>query len=264
MTGLTLASAGVSRSLPTVSVAMCTFNGRRWLDAQLDSILASLGDDDELVIVDDASSDGTWSMLQALTDPRVRTLRNRANCGVVASFERALCAARAPIVLLADQDDVWERDKRDAMLAAFDDDPSVTGVVSDATLIDADGVSIGDSFMATRGGFAGTLGATLLRSRFLGCAMGVRRSVLDLALPIPARAPMHDMWLGVIAASLGRVAYVDRPLLRYRRHDANASPARSPSPLRALRWRLDLVSALAARRLVGRSAGPRSTPESGE
>lgn len=250
---------------PLVSVAMCTWNGERWLDAQLESILSSIAPGDELVVVDDASSDGTWARLRAIDDPRVRLLRNDANLGVRASFDRALGATRGAIVLLADQDDVWEPRKRDAMVEAFAADPAVTAVVSDATLIDGDGAWIGESFMATRGGFDGSLAGTFVRSRFLGCAMGVRRRVLELALPIPARAPMHDMWLGAIAAAIGRVAYVDRPLLRYRRHGGNASPSRSPSPLRALRWRLDLLVALAARRLApGPAAAARSTDVTAE
>jgi hypothetical protein len=103
---------------------------------------------------------------------------------------------------------------------------------------------------------------TLVRSRFLGCAMAVRRDVLGLALPIPARAPMHDMWLGVVGGVLGSVAYVDAALIRYRRHGGNVSPARSPSRIRALRWRLDLVVALAMR-LAHRAFARRDPPSPG-
>jgi GT2 family glycosyltransferase len=242
-------------SVPRVSVAMATYNGLRHLDAQLESLLGALAPDDELVVVDDASTDGTWERLQALGDARVRLFRNASNLGVRASFGRALSLVRGEVVLLADQDDVWEPRRRDALLAAFDADPRTMVAVSDASLIDGEGRRIADSFMATRGGFDGSLVGTLVRSRFLGCAMAVRRDVLALALPIPARAPMHDMWLGVVGGALGRVAYVDEPLLRYRRHGGNVSPSRSPSRLQALRWRLDLLAALAARR-VSRAIAP--------
>lgn len=247
---------------PRVSVAMATYNGLRHLEEQLASLLAALAPDDELVVVDDASTDGTWERLERIGDARVRLHRNRSNLGVRASFERALSLARGEVILLCDQDDVWEPQRRDALLAAFDADPRVTVAVSDATLIDGEGRRIGDSFMATRGGFDGSLAGTLVRSRFLGCAMAVRRSVLATALPIPVRAPMHDMWLGAVGATLGRVAYLDTPLLRYRRHGGNASPSRSPSRLQALRWRLDLVIALAARRFA-RAPGPSAAPVAG-
>lgn len=245
-----------------VSVAMATYNGLAHLDEQLSSLLEALAPGDELVVVDDASTDGTWERLQQLDDARVRLHRNPTNLGVRASFERALSLARFEVILLADQDDVWERDKRDRLLAPFMADARVMVAISDASLIDGSGQRFAESFMATRGGFDGSLAGTLVRSRFLGCAMAVRRDVLRLALPIPARAPMHDMWLGVVGGVLGRVVYVDARLMCYRRHGGNASPARSPSRRQALRWRVGLVVALAVR-LAGRAFVRHDRPASG-
>jgi biopolymer transport protein ExbB/TolQ len=73
---------------------------------------------------------------------------------------RALSLVRGEVVLLADQDDVWEPRRRDALLAAFDADPRTMVAVSDASLIDGEGRRIADSFMATRGGFDGSLVGT--------------------------------------------------------------------------------------------------------
>lgn len=243
----------MNQTMP-VSVAMATYNGQRFLQLQLSSILASLHPYDELVVVDDGSSDGTWEALSAIVDSRVRVLRNDANRGVVKTFERAFRETRHPIVFLADQDDIWEPGKRDAFVAAFAVDPACQAVISDARIIDGQGKVIADSFMATRGGFSGSVLGTLLRNRYLGCAMAVRRSVLDAALPIPACAPMHDMWLGSIAALLGRVAYLPQPLLRYRRHDSNVSFARHQGVFDMIRWRLDLVRALLQRSGTVRAA----------
>lgn len=225
-----------------VSVAMATYNGRCYLQPQLDSILASLRADDELVIVDDTSTDGTWAMLQAQRDPRIRAVRNAENLGVRRTFERVLALTRHPIVFLADQDDVWEPGKRDAFVAAFDADPGCMVVISDARVIDGEGRVTAESFMATRGGFAGSLWSTLVRNRYLGCAMALRRAVIDAGLPIPARAPMHDMWLGAIATRLGRTRYLPEPLLRYRRHADNVSPSRRQSVAKVVRWRIDLLA----------------------
>lgn len=239
-----------------VSVAMATYNGLRWLQPQIDSILSNLRAGDELVIVDDASSDGTWERLLELDDPRVRPVRNEANCGVRATFERALSLTRHDIVFLADQDDVWEPGKRDAFVAEFLADQDCTIVISDSRVIDGDGRITLDSFMATKGGFAGSPVATILRNRYLGCAMAVRRRVVRAALPIPAKVPQHDIWIGLVASVLGRPRYLARPLLRYRRHGGNASPFRSQSIGRMLRWRVDLVTALATRMREWRSQAP--------
>jgi glycosyltransferase involved in cell wall biosynthesis len=226
---------------------MATYNGRRFVEEQVVSILRNLRRDDELVVVDDHSSDGTWEFLTALQDERIRPVRNPSNEGVRRTFEKALSLTHNEVVFLSDQDDVWEPGKRDAFVAEFDADPGCMVVVSDAVLIDGAGVVLHRSFMQTRGGFKGTVLDTLIRNRFLGCAMAVRRPVLDAALPIPERVPMHDMWLGAIGSRLGGVRYLSRPFLRYRRHAANVSPQKSQSLPRALRWRIDLFVQLLRR-----------------
>jgi glycosyltransferase involved in cell wall biosynthesis len=237
-----------------VTVAMATFNGQRYLEAQLRSILGQLEPGDEIVIVDDASTDSTRSLVAALADPRVRVIVQTVNAGVRASFERALRAACGDLVFLADQDDVWLPGKRDALAAALQSGAILA--LSDASVIDGEGREIERSFMARRGGFHGSFAATLVKNRFLGCAMAFRRELLEDILPIPADVPMHDMWIGALAALRGRVAYIDRPLMQYRRHGANVSPERRASIGQMLAWRWRLLSLVVARRL----RGPRPVP----
>jgi hypothetical protein len=228
-----------------VSVAMATYNGIRYLDAQLGSIVASLRPGDELVAIDDGSTDGTWERLceAAAADARIRVHRNPSNAGVRATFERALRLVRHDLVFLSDQDDVWEPGKRDAVVRAFLEDPECVLVVTDAVVVDGEDRVLFPSFMASRGGFAGGFLDTLQRNRYLGCAMAVRRRLLDAALPIPRLAPMHDMWLGALAPRIGRVRYLPSPLLRYRRHDANATPLRHRTLLPMLQARVRLLLA---------------------
>jgi hypothetical protein len=97
------------------------------------------------------------------------------------------------------------------------------------------------SFMQGRGGFRAGFLATLVKNRYLGCALAFRRELLDRVLPIPADVPMHDMWIGALAACSGRVAYVDRPLMSYRRHAGNVSPDRPQALATMLRWRWQLL-----------------------
>ncbi|MCU0952949.1 MAG: glycosyltransferase family 2 protein [Burkholderiaceae bacterium] len=227
---------------PPVSVALATYNGRRWLPAQLDSVLSQLAADDEVVLVDDASADGTADWIAQRGDSRVRLLASPVNRGVRASFARALASCRGRHVFLCDQDDVWLPGKRDALVAALQGGAVLA--LSDAQVIDADGHVI---FVHT-----------LVKNRYLGCAMAFRRDLLDEALPIPHDVPMHDMWIGALAALRGPVAYIDRPLMQYRRHGANVSPERRAGLARMLTWRWQLLRAVAARRL----RGPRRvTPE---
>ena len=234
-------------SNPSVSVVMATYNGKQYLAEQLSSVLAELLPDDELIIVDDGSQDGTLELLDSLESPAVRIVRNLTNAGVLATFERGLLLSSKEIIFLCDQDDVWLPGKRAAFVDAFERDPRTLVVVSDAQLIDASGSVTAPSFMATRGGFRGGILSTLVRNRYLGCAMALRRELLFAALPIPRWVPMHDMWLGALGSILGRVHYIPVPLMQYRRHGGNVSPSRRQGWSRMLRWRLALLLALAGR-----------------
>jgi hypothetical protein len=169
---------------------------------------------------------------------------------VIGTFQRGLQLAQCPIVFLCDQDDVWLPGKRTAYVAAFEGDPKVSVVISDAEMIDGHGQLIEESYMTFRGGFNPSVPGTLLRNRYLGCAMALRSTLLKVALPMPVHVPMHDMWLGALGRLFGRVIYMSRPYQRHRRHGGNASPLGSGSWRRMLSWRLVLAVELSRRALA--------------
>jgi glycosyltransferase involved in cell wall biosynthesis len=226
---------------------MAVYNGRRFLDEQLTSLLADLEPCDELIVVDDSSTDGSFAMLQSLGDIRVKLVRNDGNQGVRRSFERGLRMATNEVIFLCDQDDLWRAGKRRAFVEAFDDDEHCLVVVSDASLIDAESRPIADSFMEGRGGFRSGFWSNVVRNRYLGCAMAVRRRLLTAALPIPSRVPMHDMWLGILGGRLGHVAYLPDSWIAYRRHGDNVTPSSRRGWGQILVWRLQLLRALTTR-----------------
>ncbi len=234
-----------------VSVVMATYNGATYLREQLDTLLADLHGQDEVVVVDDCSSDDTPQILREWSDRdrRLRLVLRDTNQGVRISFQDGLRAALNDVVFLCDQDDRWLPGKRDALLACFRADPKCLVALSDAQLIDSTGRVWAESFMARRGGFRASVLSTLIRNRYLGCTMAMHRSLIDMALPIPRMAPMHDMWFGGMAVVWGTVAYVDRPLIQYRRHDANVTPAGHQSLRQMAVWRIQLLACLAMRTL---------------
>ncbi|PZP27305.1 MAG: alpha-L-Rha alpha-1,3-L-rhamnosyltransferase [Roseateles depolymerans] len=224
-----------------VSVVMAVYNGMRFIGPQLQSLLADLRPDDEVVVVDDASTDETPSFIASIGDARVRYCRNERNLGVRRSFEKAIGLARHPIICLCDQDDVWVRGKRQAVVTTFENDPGCVLVIHDAQVIDAQDAVTSTSFMQTRGGFNPGIGSNLLRNKYLGCAMSFRARLRSVILPIPATVPMHDMWIGLLAKATGSVAYLPSPYLLYRRHGGNVSPG-SRAPLwTMLKWRWQLA-----------------------
>ena len=99
---------------------MATYNGEKYIEEQLESIVAQLGPQDEIVIVDDASTDGTVATARSVDDPRVHIIESATNKGYVRTFEDALGRARGEFILLADQDDVWVEGRLTAMIAALE------------------------------------------------------------------------------------------------------------------------------------------------
>ena len=232
-----------------VSVVMAVHNGRRFLPEQLSSLLADLQPCDEVIVIDDASSDGSGEWIESAADARVRVHRHAANCGVQRSFQHGLSLATRDVVFLCDQDDCWVAGKRSAFINAFARNPLCLVALSDAQVIDGESRLVASSFMKGRGGFRAGFWANVWRNRYLGCAMAVRRNLLSMALPIPAAAPMHDMWLGILGAMLGHVVYLPHPWIQYRRHGANLSPESRRAWWRVIAWRVGLLYALAIRRI---------------
>lgn len=212
-------------SRPKISVCMAAYDGEPYIGPQLCSIREQLLDHDEIIIVDDDSTDRTCNEISALRDPRLVLIRNTENQGVLRSFETALSRSSGEIVFLSDQDDLWFPNKVEITLDVFVRDPAVMLVTSDAILIDEDGVKIGESFYAARGKFRDGLWSNLLIGKFHGCTMAFRSSLLRSALPFPrGRLVHHDTWIGCVNALIGgKTRYIAEPLVAYRRHSTNAT-----------------------------------------
>ena len=210
----------------SMSVCMATYNGAAYIEEQLVSVLAQLGPGDELVVSDDGSTDRTVNLVCAVGDSRVRFVEGPPLRSPSRNLERALASARGDIVILCDQDDVWLPGRVDAAVALHEHSDVV---LVDCRLVDAEGrilvPSVFERFASQPGLFW-----NLYRNRYIGCCMSVRRSLLDLALPFPRSIPMHDSWIGILGELVGSVTFHPEPLVLYRQHPGNVSPAGRPSP----------------------------------
>lgn len=235
-----------SNSRPKVSVCIASYQGERYISPQLRSILGQLSADDEVILVDDGSEDGTCDKIFALQDPRLRVIRNIKNQGVLRSFETALSCSSGEIIFLSDQDDLWLPKKVETVLEVFLHDPDLVLVASDAILIDENGNKIGDSFYAQRGRFRPGLWSNLLIGKFHGCTMAFRSTLLRSALPFPPRKEVHhDTWIGCINALIGgKTKYISEPLVAYRRHATNVTGRTRLSAYTRLKVRSLLVLGL--------------------
>lgn len=231
-----------SGARPKVSVCMTSYNGERYIAAQLRSILDQIQESDEVVVVDDASQDHTRELVLAFRDPRICLIEHSQNCGVVASFEEAVRSASGDILFLSDNDDLWAPMKVEKFLQAFAEHPEVNVVSSKLTLIDEHDLHIEDPRYTQRGNASGFI-ANVWKNRFHGSAMAFRSSLLPQILPFPSHPDvLHDVWIGTRnAISGGKAHWIDEPLLLYRRHSSNVS--QSKSFLHRIRVRLHLLLA---------------------
>jgi glycosyltransferase involved in cell wall biosynthesis len=242
-------SASVNDTLqdvPSISVCMAAYNGERYIKAQLQSILPQLRATDEVIIVDDTSSDRTRQVIASLQDQRIRLIQNDKNQGVLRTFEEAIRAASGDILFLSDQDDLWAPDKVPWTLRIFQLHPNANVVVSDAALISEQGVSIAPSYYAQLGGFRSGVLQNLIHCRYLGCTMAFRSRIRKEILPFPAGHPvLHDLWIGALNAFLGgETIYIDRPLVHYRRHPRNVTGNQRLPLARQLQIRWGLFASL--------------------
>ena len=204
---------------PLISIALCTYNGRRNLKPQLDSLLTQTYTQIEIVACDDASSDDTFEILTqyAQRDARLRCRRNPHNLGFSGNFEQAIRLCRGELIALCDQDDIWLPQKLEVLLEALNRREAVM-VYCNSGLIDADGRAFGrrlDGSVARRD--IDHPAPFVFDNPCSGHATLYRRAVVERALPFP-EGTFHDWWLAFAAASLGPVAYVDECLVQHRRH----------------------------------------------
>lgn len=242
MNQITHANIGERR----VSVCMATFNGRAFVEEQLRSVLEQLSASDEIVVVDDCSSDGTAEVVRKLSldDPRISLHQNDANVGVIRSFERSLSLAKGAYIFLCDQDDIWLPNKISTYSTLLDANERTSAILGNAEIY-VNNTPTGRFFFPNNYSPRLSISRQLAKNDFIGCCMCIRRNVLLRALPFPAGISMHDWWLGCAALSTGAVTYDKRPAILYRRHQNNLSPSTRRSLLKVLYSRCRNFLALA-------------------
>ena len=200
---------------------MAAYNGDQYIREQLQSILCQLSAEDELIIVDDDSTDETRVRIMETGDSRINLLKNIENVGIRASFEKALRNARGEIIFFSDQDDIWARDKVSQVLEVFSKDAATTLVLTNGMKIEKDGKVTGKRVLKTPVKFG--IVTTLAKNPYYGCLMAFKREILGLCLPIPSSNATHDSWIGTVNSLIGKAHYLDRDLVFYRRHGGNAT-----------------------------------------
>jgi glycosyltransferase involved in cell wall biosynthesis len=219
-----------------ISVALCTYNGAKYLPEQLQSYLAQTRLPDELVVCDDGSTDATFSILENFRDTSsfpVIIARNEKQLGVIKNFEKAFSLCSGDVICPSDQDDVWMPEKLSLIEKAFTGSDRIGAVYANASIVDEDLSPTGmytwrqknftkdviKDFQEGRG-----FERLLNNCDIFGSSMAFRSQYRGYAMPLPeGLCWMHDTWMAAIIASVAEIAMIETPLIKYRQHAAQSS-----------------------------------------
>lgn len=204
---------------------MATYNGEKYIAEQVKSILSQLGEEDELVVSDDGSTDNTIKILESFNDNRIKIFYHSRNLHgkhpfypSTKNFENALEKAKGDYIFLSDQDDIWIPNKVQTTLSFLKEDNLV---VSDAWIINEnlEKQERLSKYMPYKKGYF----RNLFKCRTQGCRIAFTKNIKDFCLPFPDGVVIHDFWIRQLAELKFKVSYISEPLILYRRHSNNLS-----------------------------------------
>lgn len=214
-----------------ISVALGTYNGAKFLSAQLESLLAQTRQPDELVIGDDGSNDETLEIIENFSQRAgfpIRLEINEKNLGSTKNFERIICRCEGDLIFLADQDDVWAREKIARIESEFLKKPHIEMIFSNAELVDENLQTLGKflfelTFSKSEQKKTRTnsfFEVLLWQNAVTGATAAFRAGLRESFLPMPDAIPnlIHDAWIALVFAARDAIDFIDEPLIKYRQH----------------------------------------------
>ncbi|MGB3590406.1 MAG: glycosyltransferase family 2 protein [Nonlabens sp.] len=208
------------RSQALVSVVICTFNGAKFLEPQIESVLDQTYKNIEVVVCDDGSSDGTVATVKRYEaiDNRIKLYQNAENLGYIKNFEKGVNLVSGEYIAFCDQDDVWDLSKIQTMM---DYAQSGNLVYHDSAIVSEDlsqqFYKMSDEKFMISGNCARAL---LINNCVSGHATLAQTGFVKSCMPFPIAVP-HDWWLAMNASIGDGLIYVDQALVKYRQHGSN-------------------------------------------
>lgn len=218
----------------SISVALCTYNGEKFLRQQLDSILEQSLPVDEIIICDDLSKDSTVEILHEYQNKNPKIIKlvlNINSLGTIKNFEKAIGLTKGNLIFLADQDDVWHKDKVEIMDVFFKKNKNCKLLFSNGSLIDENGISL-NSTLWEKWDFNEDLRTLWLNNAYAFKSLIINNNKITGATvcfhnslkknSIPITLPYgywHDGWLGLHAAASEGLMFIEKSLIDYRIHN---------------------------------------------
>lgn len=210
-----------------ISIAMATYNGERFIQEQLDSILEQSVQDFELIVCDDCSKDNTVSILHryAAMDNRIHIYKNEVNLGFKKNFEKAVSLCSGEFIALSDQDDIWEKNHLEVLVGMIAHSSLACG---NALMVDADNQPLGQYlneneklYFFPSDGKKYIYRSLLTGNCLQGSSMLMQADFVKKCLPIPEEFLYHDVWFALCACFENGIVYTFQSVMRYRQHGTN-------------------------------------------
>ena len=234
-----------------IAILLATYNGEKFLEEQLKSLVSQTYTDFTVYISDDCSTDSTIQIIQkyCMMDARFVNMNNKHHFGNARdNFMSLLSYVESELYMFCDQDDVWVNDKIEKMLQVYNqecskDMPSL--VYCDMKVVDEQLFVLNKSFQDLFGFIPSKIfwEQYLYSNNISGCALLMNRALADLyrkndKIINKKQLIMHDFFFASIAALFGEIIYLNEPLNLYRQHGNNSVGAHKPYSMNAIRHRL--------------------------
>lgn len=213
-----------------IDILLATYNGEKYINEQIDSILNQTYSNIHLIISDDCSKDGTREILKQYeqNDKRIELHFQEKNIGYVKNFEFLLTKVQNEIYMLSDQDDVWIPTKIEHTYDKLKE-ANVDLVFTDLEVVDENLKTLYPSFndymKLTRKikKYKNDYRLQYLYNCVTGCTLMSKKKFIDMMIPIPTESKyaIHDTWIATTVVNNGKVDYLDEKTIKYRQHGNN-------------------------------------------
>lgn len=232
------------------SVAICTYNGERYIKDQLKSILDQDREVDEIVICDDCSIDNTVMICDEILSHsgiKYTIIKNKKNLGFIKNFYQAMSLCKNDIIFLCDQDDVWMKNKTSIILDVFEKKSAALMVFSNAIITNDKLEPINDLYKTLNYSTSylenqNIAFEKLINDNFVvGATAAIRKDLLRMSNDSDNKWA-HDSWLAIVASLNKGLFSINDPLIYYRQHSTNTIGLNQQSKLRKLKKILKKLS----------------------
>lgn len=218
---------------PSVDILLGAYNGEKYIQAQIESVLNQSHKNLRLIIRDDCSQDSTLEIIKKWKEShpeKIVIIPSEDRQGAKGNFSALMRHAQSPYVMFCDQDDVWMEGKVSKSMALMQRMEEQYGTVqpclvhTDLKVVDQDLRPVSDSFWQYARLFprqGGGFTRILMQNVVTGCTALMNRSLFDLMQKIPPEALMHDWWAALVASAFGRIGALPEPTVLYRQHAKN-------------------------------------------